>query len=224
MTASSHSGTPVGRRRTVRTLIALASAGAIGTALAACSPNEEPGDAPYTTPSVVTGDQAPPGDLDVVDGIGASPEEQGVAEILDTDGNRVGTATFAPSGSSVKVTVKVTGGLDAGFHGMHLHTNGVCEDDFSSAGGHLQVDGNTDHPASGDLVSLNVLADGTGETVTTTDAVTLDDIVGKAIIIHENADNFANIPTRYAPAPDAETLATGDAGARIACGVIEAQG
>ena len=55
---------------------------------------------------------------------------------------------------------------------------------------------------------------------TTTDAVTLEEIKGKALIIHAGADNFGNIPTRYAPAPDADTLATGDAGARVACGVV----
>ena len=49
-----------------------------------------------------------------------------------------------------------------------------------------------------------------------------------AIIIHEKADNFANIPPeRYqqvngAPPPDETTLATGDAGKRVACGVIGA--
>jgi Cu-Zn family superoxide dismutase len=46
------------------------------------------------------------------------------------------------------------------------------------------------------------------------------------VIVHEKADNFANIPTRYAlpdnaPVPDQTTLSTGDAGARVACGVIE---
>jgi Cu-Zn family superoxide dismutase len=40
--------------------------------------------------------------------------------------------------------------------------------------------------------------------------------------VHADPDNFANILTRYAPAPDATTLATGDAGARIACGVVTA--
>jgi len=36
---------------------------------------------------------------------------------------------------------------------------------------------------------------------------------GTALIVHAGPDNFANIPSRYAPAPDATTLATGDAGA-----------
>ena len=65
--------------------------------------------------------------------------------------------------------------------------------------------------------------------MTTTDAFTAEDLLGgakTAIIIHEKADNFANIPperyqqTNGAPPPDETTLATGDAGKRVACGVI----
>jgi len=48
---------------------------------------------------------------------------------------------------------------------------------------------------------------------------------GTALMIHANSDNFANIPSRYAQSdgttgPDADTMATGDAGKRVACGVI----
>ena len=65
--------------------------------------------------------------------------------------------------------------------------------------------------------------------MTTTDAFTEDDLLAgakTAIIIHEKADNFANIPPeRYnqvngTPGPDETTMATGDAGKRVACGVI----
>ncbi|WP_262365602.1 superoxide dismutase family protein [Gordonia sp. OPL2] len=211
-----------------RTLAVLASAGIVGGALAACTPDEPPTDAPGTTPSVVTGNQAPPGEVDDADGIGSSPKGNATANLIDDDGKTVGEAVFTPSGSSVKVDVRVNAesGIPAGFHGMHIHQNGVCQtggsEAFSSAGSHLQVNGRTSHPSSGDLVSINVLKDGTGETVTTTDAVNLEQIVGKAIVIHEKADNFANIPTRYAPAPDEQTMKTGDAGSRLACGVIEA--
>lgn len=223
MTGSRKPGTT-----TLRTLAVLASAGAIGLALAGCSVDESSTSAPGTTPSVVTGNQAPRGEVDDADQIPKSGAETAVANLVDTKGNTVGEATFTPSGSSVKVDVRVTKGLPAGFHGMHIHENGVCtaggDQPFSSAGGHLQVDGNTSHPSSGDLVSINILADGTGETITSTDAVTLEQITGKAIVIHEKPDNFGNIPNRYAPAPDAETLKTGDAGSRIACGVITVKG
>ncbi|MFW0783169.1 superoxide dismutase family protein [Gordonia sp. CPCC 206044] len=213
--------------RTRRTLAVLAAAGIAGAALAACTPDEPVSDTPGTTPSVVTGNQAPPGDVDDADNVPASPEGEATASLENASGKAVGTATFTPSGSSVKVDVRVNAdsGLSAGFHGMHMHQNGVCQgsgsEPFQSAGGHLQVAGHSGHPSSGDLVSINILKDGTGETVTTTDAVNLGQIVGKSIIIHEKADNFANIPTRYAPAPDQQTMSTGDAGSRVACGVIE---
>ena len=51
------------------------------------------------------------------------------------------------------------------------------------------------------------------------------DADGAAIIIHAGADNFANIPARYSaggvPGPDAATLATGDSGSRVACGILQ---
>jgi len=223
MSASSHLATPAtGRRRTARVVAVIAAAGAIGAGVAACSPDEEASDAPYTTPSVVTGDQAPPGDVSGVDGHSG----KATASLKDAKGKPVGTATFTTLGDAVKVSVTVSG-LPAGFHGMHLHTNGECKasgsEPFTSAGGHLQDDGNTGHPSSGDLVSINVLKDGSGEATTTTDAVTLEQIAGKSIIIHADKNNFANIPTRYAAKPDEKTMTTGDAGARIACGVIKAE-
>ena len=231
MSASSHLATPespvaalapaVGRRRTARVVAVIAAAGAIGAGLSACSPDEEASDAPDTTPSGGTGNQAPPGDVSGVDGHSG----KATAELKDAEGKSVGTATFTSLGDAVKVAVVVSG-LPAGFHGMHLHANGECKasgaEPFTSAGGHLQVDGNTGHPASGDLVSINVLEDGSGETSTTTDKVTLEQVAGTSIIIHADPDNFGNIPTRYAAEPDERTLTTGDAGSRIACGVIEA--
>ena len=43
-------------------------------------------------------------------------------------------------------------------------------------------------------------------------------------MIHENSDNLANIPDRYAPdAPDEDTLTAGNGGSRIACGVVSEQ-
>ncbi|GAA1482200.1 superoxide dismutase family protein [Gordonia sinesedis] len=224
MTASSPT-----RTTTLRSVAALSAAGALGVALVGCSPNEPVSNTPGTTPSVITGNQVPPGSVVADDGSPASPTGQAVAEIVDAQNQKVGEATFSPGGSSVRVSVKLDRGLPAGFHAMHIHQNGVCEtagdQSFTSAGGHLQVDGNTGHPSSGDLVSINVLRDGTAETVTTTDSVTLNQIVGKALVIHQNPDNFANIPDRYQsqgrPGPDSETMSTGDGGSRLACGVIK---
>ncbi|MDQ2635663.1 MAG: superoxide dismutase family protein, partial [Actinomycetota bacterium] len=96
------------------------------------------------------------------------------------------------------------------------------------AGGHLHARGQGGaHPAAGDLTPVEVRSDGSARLVATSDAFTLEDLrssQGSALMLHELPDNFANIPPRYTvngvPGPDAETLATGDAGSRIACGVL----
>lgn len=215
--------------------------------LSACSAPEQPATTPGTTPSVWTGSPAPsasPGEHG-----GEGTEGQAGGETLTTElklpnGTTVATAEIAFTGNYATVTVQTTepGALAPGFHGLHIHAVGKCEansvaptggapGDFNSAGGHLQVPGYSGHPASGDLSSLQVREDGSAMLVTTTDAFTEGDLTGEAktaIIIHEKADNFANIPPeRYQqvngdPPPDETTLATGDAGKRVACGVIGA--
>jgi superoxide dismutase, Cu-Zn family len=162
------------------------------------------------------------------------------AELKMADGTAVANATIDFTDGFATVTVDTTGNskLSPGSHGMHIHSVGKCEansvaptggsaGDFNSAGGHLQVGGRTEHPASGDLTPMNIRSDGSGKVVATTDAFTADDLKGpqgSALIIHEGPDNFANIPQRYThdgvPGPDAETTATGDSGGRVACAVL----
>lgn len=224
-------------------------------ALTGCVNNEKPA-APGagTTPAVVTGQPVP------ADGLVRSlaPEAHGTektseaapaagtatASLVKADGSSAGKATFTEKDGVVVIDVQVTG-LPAGFHGMHIHEVGKCEPNsvakngapgsatnFGSAGGHWQKSGSTGHPMTGDLVSVYVNANGTGQTVTSTGAFTLSDIKknadGNALVIHEKADNFGNVPSsKYAnvtpgqPVPDEATLNTGDAGGRIACGVIK---
>jgi Cu-Zn family superoxide dismutase len=218
--------------------------------LSACSAPEQPATTPGTTPSVWTGSpapSAPPGEHEGGHGggqEGQASEETLTADLKLPDGTTVATAEIAFTGNYATVTVETAaaGELAPGFHGLHIHSVGKCEansvaptggapGDFNSAGGHLQVPGHSGHPASGDLSSLQVRADGSAMLVTTTDAFTAEDLTSgakTAIIIHEKADNFANIPPeRYQqvngdPPPDETTLATGDAGKRVACGVISA--
>jgi Cu-Zn family superoxide dismutase len=213
-------------------------------ALTACSPNERTATSPGTTPPVWTGSPAPSALPGVGGHEGAEPAagEKLTTQLKTADGTAVATAdiAFANGYATVTVQTTVSGVLSPGFHGLHIHSVGKCEansvaptggapGDFNSAGAHFQKAGHTAHPASGDLVSLQVRQDGSAKLVTTTDAFTAQDLLGgakTAIIIHEKSDNFANIPPeRYqqangAPPPDAETLATGDAGKRVACGVI----
>ncbi|HEY5855300.1 MAG TPA: superoxide dismutase family protein [Aldersonia sp.] len=219
----------------VRLAVPVAAVAALG--LTACSNSEAASTVPGTTPPVWTGQNVPGGPASVAGGEDAAGE--GVtAELQNPAGAAIGTAVFTEVEGHVQVALEVHG-LEPGFHGLHIHQNAVCEPDsvapaggapgnFLSAGGHWQAPGHEGHPASGDLTSLEVREDGSGELLTTTSMFDLDELTGEgghSIIVHANADNFANIPTRYtlpdnAPVPDADTLATGDAGARVACGVI----
>jgi superoxide dismutase, Cu-Zn family len=146
------------------------------------------------------------------------------ATLYDTAGNQVGKARLTQEGSgNVAVHVHVHD-LPPGFHGFHVHAVGQCTAPFTSAGGHFDLDAHTHRDHSGDFPVLLVKSDGTANAKFNTDRFAVADLFdadGSAIIVHANADNYANIPERYVAAPDATTLATGDAGARIACGVIE---
>ena len=142
-------------------------------------------------------------------------------------GDEVGRATFTDAGGHVVVEVAASG-LPTGFHGFHVHGVGQCDaPDFMSAGPHLNPMGAQHAMHAGDLPSLLINGDGSGELRASTDRFSVGDLVdgnGTALIVHGGADNFANIPTRYVPEPDAMTFATGDSGARIACGVIQGSG
>lgn len=145
-------------------------------------------------------------------------------KLYDRAGNQVGSVRFIQQGHGNVVIQANVHDLPPGFHGFHVHAVGECISPFTSAGGHFDLGGHTHKNHSGDFPVLLVNADGTANAKFNTDRFTVADLFdgnGSALIIHANPDNYANIPTRYVAAPDATTLATGDAGDRIACGVIE---
>ncbi|MEO3756754.1 superoxide dismutase family protein [Mycobacterium sp. B14F4] len=207
-----------------RIVIAAALLAAPIAALSGCSSSDQAGEETTTT------EAAPAG------------TERLTAQLKTADGTPVADATLDFANGFARVTVETieSGVLSPGFHGMHIHAVGKCEansvaptggepGDFLSAGAHFQAPGKTGHPASGDLTSLEVRSDGSAELVTTTDAFTAQDLLageGTALMIHQDEDNFGHIPDRYSQpdgtkGPDQDTLATGDAGGRVACGVIE---
>src|SRR5688500_12526939 len=161
------------------------------------------------------------------------------AVVRDVNGTFLGVVSLQPSGGKLTVSGRLSG-LTQGFHGFHVHAVGRCDPQavdpatgnvvpFFTAGGHLNPGGATHGRHVGDLPVLYVSADGTARSSVDTDALTLAaifDADGAAVIVHALPDNLAHIPTRYtaagatAPGPDAATLATGDAGGRVACGVI----
>jgi superoxide dismutase, Cu-Zn family len=216
--------------------------------VSACSSPQHASTTPGTTPAVWTGSPAPSGGSGD-EGAAPVPGEASASQRITThlkapDGTQVATATFEFSNGYATITIATTGTgqLTPGFHGVHIHKVGKCEPnsvaptggapgDFLSAGGHFQVSGHAAEPASGDLTSLEIRKDGSGTLMTTTDAFTLEELLSgekTAIIIHADADNFGNIPrdrynqTNGTPGPDATTMGTGDAGKRVACGVIGA--
>jgi Cu-Zn family superoxide dismutase len=148
--------------------------------------------------------------------------KRATATLVNAEGAKVGRVTLFQWRGKVTVAGRVKG-LTPGFHGFHLHSVGKCEGPaFTSAGGHVTAAGQA-HPGHvGDLPSLLVNADGTASAAFETDRFRIADLRdadGSAVMVHAGPDNFANIPPRYG-APDAETLATGDSGARVACGVV----
>jgi Cu/Zn superoxide dismutase len=152
----------------------------------------------------------------------AAPSADARAVLRDASGAEVGIVRFSQEDGRVRVTAEARG-LTAGFHGFHVHTTGTCTAPFSSAGGHFGAPGSTVPNYAGDMVSLYADATGAAHASFVTDryrVAELLDVDGAAVIVHAGADNFANIPTRYGVVTDATTLATGDAGARIACGAV----
>ena len=161
-----------------------------------------------------------------------------VAVLRDANGAKVGKIKFEGDrhGTVVKVSLR---GVDVGrdaYHGLHLHANdpvGPCDPTaakgpFTNVGGHWNPTDKAHGSHAGDLPSVLVLTNGSGKARSVTGRFDPADIEGRAVILHAGPDNFANIPTWYVAAdgpptggPNAATIAAGDAGGRIACGVIE---
>lgn len=232
------------RHRTTRLTAAMLGAATLTLGLAACADGD--GGTTETTTVTESGTANAADSTDASEtSSSAAPGEEGfaTATLKNPDGADAGTVTFAEDGERVTVTVEARD-LEPGFRGFHIHTTGLCEPDsespdgektgdFLSAGGHLTGDadaeghGNPDGGAghAGDLPSLLVGEDGTASMTFTTDRLTKDlllDDDGSAVMVHSKADNYANVPERYAEdGPDADTLKAGDAGNRALCGVVE---
>jgi superoxide dismutase, Cu-Zn family len=166
--------------------------------------------------------------------VGQADERSAEATLHTASGAEVGWARFEADGDAVHVKVRAYG-LTPGFHGFHVHAAGVCDGSvgFATAGGHFNPAGTTHAHHAGDMPSLLVKDDGTAELDFRTGSFTLDQLLdadGSAVVVHAGPDNFGNVPSRYlsgpslTPGADATTLATGDSGARAACGVVALRG
>lgn len=141
-----------------------------------------------------------------------------VATLNPTEGNDVhGTVQFEQMDNGVKVTAEVTGLPPNTSHGFHIHEKGDCSaPDGTSAGGHYAPNGNPHglppNPKrhAGDMGNITADANGKATMDETFDNFSLSGespVMGRAVIVHEKKDQG--------------TQPTGDAGARVACGVIE---
>lgn len=230
------------RARSSSTFVALSATALL---LASCGTGEDsPAAGGDVTPQDGAGNTSETSTSDTTtqtSGQNAGDQAFATAELVNPEGEPRGTAEFAEADGGTLVTVNATD-LEPGFHGLHIHGAGLCEPDsenptqpgergaFLSAGGHLTgPGGEAGHPEhAGDLPTLYVTEDGTARIVTLTDRLDRDlllDEDGSTVMVHENSDNLANIPERYAPeGADEETRNAGDGGSRIACGVVTEEG
>lgn len=143
----------------------------------------------------------------------------GSAKMVGPDGKEMGTLELSEADGGVTISGTVSG-LTAGEHAFHIHQTGKCEAPFTSAGGHYnpgehkhgKVEGGSH---AGDMDNLTVGADGNVKISLVNKKVTLKpgeknsvfDDDGSAFIVHAKADDYKTQPT-------------GDAGGRVACGII----
>jgi Cu-Zn family superoxide dismutase len=143
------------------------------------------------------------------------------AELKPTQGNTAaGTLSLTPDKNGVRIAGSLEGLKPGAEHGFHVHETGNCSaPDASSAGGHFNPAG-APHgkPGAGphhlgDIPSIKADANGAAQVDVRISGVTLgtsqpNDIVGKALVVHEKPDDYKSQPA-------------GNSGNRIACGVIK---
>lgn len=150
----------------------------------------------------------------------ANANGRAMAVLVDRNGQEVGTATLTEEPHGLRIAISVDG-MEPGRLGLHVHEHGRCDPpDFESAGEHFSPFGNehgaenAEGPHAGDLPNLRIDAEGRGENETLSPLLSLraeeTSVLrpgGAALIIHEGTDDYYTDPS-------------GDAGDRIACGVI----
>jgi Cu-Zn family superoxide dismutase len=139
-------------------------------------------------------------------------------ELKDAKGQSVGTAVISEVKGGTGVNIKINFmNLTPGDHALHIHQNPACEAPFTSAGPHFNPDkkqhglDNPQGPHAGDMPNFTADDKGKAKKTITDPRVNMDDndhsVFGHALVIHAKADDLKTDPA-------------GNAGDRIACGVI----
>jgi superoxide dismutase, Cu-Zn family len=146
----------------------------------------------------------------------ASGITKAIAHMLPTVGSDVrGTVTFTQEGREVHVRAEISG-LTPGEHGFHIHEYGVWSADGFAAGAHFNPTRaphagiQTERRHVGDLGNITANANGIATVDIEDTLITLhgaDSILGRAVVVHEKADDLKSQPA-------------GNAGGRLAVGVI----
>lgn len=142
------------------------------------------------------------------------------ASFVDAKGQQAGSASLTATPTGVLIQVEATGLPASSWVAFHIHETGTCDPQtgHESAGGHFNPS-DAEHgvlveggPHAGDMPNIWVDAEGTARAQVFNPLVTLDEgdnaITGRALMIHAKADDYKSQPS-------------GDAGERLACGVIE---
>jgi len=203
----------------MRSLSTTLLASSLALALAACGGQPDTVD-DAATPPVAPAATTPSTDSMPADAAPAPAAGSAVAVLTATEGNAVtGELRFEAVDGGVAITGQVNGLSPGSEHGFHVHEHGDCSaPDATSAGGHFNPAGTAHGRVGSDEHHVgdtdNIVADDTG--VATVDTrlagATLGDgaptdVLGRGVIVHADADDYATQPT-------------GNAGARLACGVI----
>lgn len=142
-------------------------------------------------------------------------------ESTDPASSISGTVQFEETEQGVKIIAEIKN-APVGKHGFHIHEKGDCSDKGNAAGSHFNPDkvshgdvtkDGKEHAHAGDFGNIEIGENGEGKLEKTLPHLTLDldhyGVLGRSVILHEKEDDFGQ--------------PTGNAGGRIACGIIKAK-